>query len=191
LKQQIKLLRVIEEKVFEHVGGAASVEADIRIIASSKESLLSKIQEGTFRSDLYYRLNVLRINLPPLREHMEDVPLLVENILRKITQGSDYYPDPDAMRLLKSHSWPGNVRELGNTLERAFLTGNGVVSADTIGTFQTPAPVKGIFRDAIQQTEYELLQEALQKTDGNKSAAARLLGMKLSTLRDKLSKHGL
>ena len=125
LPQQPKLLRAIEEKVFERVGGAAPIKADVRIIASTKHNLLDKIAEGTFREDLYYRLDVLRVVIPPLRERLEDVPLLADHLLRQIAGPREASIDPQAMEVLKRHSWPGNVRELANTLERAYLVGAG------------------------------------------------------------------
>jgi len=139
LEHQAKLLRAIEEKVFERVGGATPIRANVRIIASTKRDLLQKIAAGTFRQDLYYRLDVMRVNIPPLRERREDVPLLAE---------------------------------LGDTAQ------------------QRHAPC-GAFQETIDKTERELLESALQTAGGNKSAAAAALGMKLSTFRDKLAKHGL
>ena len=194
--KQMKFLRVIEEKVFERVGASAAIEADVRIIAATKKNLLSEIATGTFRSDLYYRLNVLRIDLPPLRKHLGDLPLLVEHLLTQIAPGRQYRLDPDAMEFLTSHTWPGNVRELANALERAFLAGNGVITADalsagTMGLPQTAPAPNGRFKATILQAERQLLLDALSRANGNRSAAARSLDMKLSTFRDKLAKHGL
>ncbi|HEY4761823.1 MAG TPA: sigma-54 dependent transcriptional regulator, partial [Thermoguttaceae bacterium] len=107
---QSKLLRAIEEKVFERVGGTTPIKANVRIIASTKRNLLEKIPEGTFREDLYYRLDVLRITIPPLREHLEDVPALTENLLKRITGDRPYSIDSDAVAMLSRHDWPGNVR---------------------------------------------------------------------------------
>ena len=129
LEQQSKLLRAIEEKVFERVGGASPIKANVRIIASTKRNLLEKIGEGTFREDLYYRLDVLRINIPPLRERREDVPLLAEHLLQRIAGRRSCQIEPGAMELLARHDWPGNVRELYHTLERAYLIGGGGITA--------------------------------------------------------------
>jgi DNA-binding NtrC family response regulator len=196
LEQQSKLLRAIEEKVFERVGGATIIKADVRIIASTKRNLLDKIAEGTFREDLYYRLDVLRINIPPLRERLEDVPLLAEHLLRRIAAGRPYHADPVALDLLMQHDWPGNVRELYHTLERVFLIGGGEITADVLtGEMGGPDPNQrlpvGGFQAAIDHAEKQLLQEALRNSGGNKTAAATALGMKSSTFRDKLAKHGL
>ena len=194
--QQPKLLRAIEEKVFERVGGASPIKADVRIIASTKRNLLEKIGEGTFREDLYYRLDVLRINIPPLREHLEDVTVLTEHLLKRIAGDRPYRIDPDAVALLARHDWPGNVRELYHTLERAYLIGGGhitseVLTAEVGGPDPNQRLPVGGFQATIDHAEKQLLQEALRNSGGNKSAAAAALGMKPSTFRDKLAKHGL
>jgi len=195
LEQQIKLLRAIEEKAFERVGASKLIKVDVRIIASTKQNLLAKIEEGSFRRDLYYRMNVLRIDLRPLRDNRDDLPLLVDHFLERIAAERKYSVSDAAMQFIETHTWPGNVRELEHALERALLVGDGVIteellSADT-GLFQQTPNLHGDFRNRIQQTERELLADALRKTSGNKSAAAKRLGMKLSTFRDKLTKHGL
>ncbi len=199
LEQQSKLLRAIEEKVYERVGGARLIEADVRVIASTKRNLLEKISEGTFREDLYYRLDVLRINIPPLRERLEDIPELVEYLLGRIAKEQPYRIDPEAVEMLQRHRWPGNVRELYNTLERALLIGGWHITGDIarheIRGFEPSAasaePSPGGFQAAVNRTERELLEEALRTCGGNKTAAAASLGMRPSTFRDKLSKHGL
>ena len=122
LEQQAKLLRAIEEKVFERVGGTTPIKADVRIVASTKRNLLEKIADGTFRQDLYYRLDVLRINIPPLRERREDVPLLAEHLLKRIAKDGPTQLEPAAVEVLRQHDWPGNVRELCHTA-RAGLPG--------------------------------------------------------------------
>ena len=196
LEQQPKLLRAIEEKVFERVGGTALIKANVRIVASTKRHLLEKISEGTFREDLFYRLDVLRVNIPPLRERREDIPALAEHLLTRIAQDRQHDISPEAVDLLQQHDWPGNVRELYHTLERAFLVGSGHVTAELIETGPSQAATArslptNDFQAAIQQTERDLLQKALRESGGNKTAAAAALGMKPSTFRDKLVKHGL
>ncbi|MDP6635076.1 MAG: sigma-54 dependent transcriptional regulator [Phycisphaerae bacterium] len=193
---QIKLLSLIEEKFFERVGGSKRLQADVRIIASTKQDLLAKTADGTFRSDLYYRLNVMRIDIPPLRDRLDDLPPLAEHLLGRGENGSEIPLDRDALRLLASHSWPGNVRELAHALGRASLLGDGAVTAEALSADLTPqqqvtANGGGDFHDTILRTEQELLAGALREAGGNRSAAARTLGMKLSTFRDKLTKHGL
>jgi DNA-binding NtrC family response regulator len=195
LDHQIKLLRVIEEKVIERVGAASPIPANVRIIAATKKQLLSEVENHRFRSDLYYRLNVLRMSLPPLHTHLVDLPLLVDHLLKRIAHVQSYSLDKEAVQYLLSHTWPGNVRELAHTLERAFLLGNGRITRDLLrAEFETTREdfsASGRFDIAVNQTEQELLRKALKEANGNKSAAARALGMRLSTFRDKLKKHGL
>jgi DNA-binding NtrC family response regulator len=198
LPQQSKLLRAIEEKVFERVGGGQMIRANVRIIASTKENLLEKIDEGTFRRDLYYRLDVLRINIPPLRDRREDVPQLAQFLLRHIAGDRPFEIDPQAVEYLQRHDWPGNVRELLHTLERAYLMGSGRITAELlaadvtgISTLPPAAPTTQGFQAAMDRAERDLLEGALRASQGNKTAAATALGMKPSTFRDKLAKHGL
>jgi len=197
LEQQSKLLRAIEEKVFERVGGTTPIQANVRVIASTKRNLLEKIGEGTFRQDLYYRLDVLKINIPPLRERREDLPLLVDHLLARIAKDRENHIDPEAVAILEKHDWPGNVRELYHALERAYLVGSGHITAelftaDMAGlTAETTPPPPGGFQAAMDHAERQLLADALTASGGNKTAAAAALGMKPSTFRDKLAKHGL
>ena len=196
LEQQSKLLRAIEEKVFERVGGTTAIKANVRIVASTKRNLLEKIGEGTFRQDLYYRLDVLRINIPPLRERLEDVPALVEHLLGRIAKDRQFEIEPEAIALLGRHRWPGNIRELYHTLERAYLVGSGRITAGLLaadsGDPASAGPLpNGGFQAAMDDAERRLLESALRACDGNKTAAATALGMKPSTFRDKLAKHGL
>ncbi len=206
LEQQAKLLRVIEEKVFERVGGNSLIKANVRIVASTKLNLLDKVADGTFRQDLYYRLDVLRLRVPPLRNRLEDVPDLTEHLLARIAQDQPRSIDDAAIDLLAQHSWPGNVRELYHTLERAWLVGGGHISVELLqadlglGAAPTdraagdPSPETAQasgFKAAMDFAEKQLLVDALQNSGGNKTAAAQALGMKPSTFRDKLAKHGL
>ncbi len=195
LEHQIKLLRVIEEKVFERVGAAVPIHGNVRIIAATKKRLLIEVQNSTFRSDLYYRLNVLRISLPPLHTHLVDLPLLVDHLLKRIAHGQPYSLHKEAVQCLQCHAWPGNVRELAHTLERAFLLGNGCITRDLLTPEMEVAheglAASGRFNIEVNQTEQELLHQALKEANGNRSAAARALGMRLSTFRDKLKKHNL
>jgi DNA-binding NtrC family response regulator len=195
LEHQIKLLRVIEEKVIERVGTAVPIRANVRIIASTKKQLQAEVHNGTFRSDLYYRLNVLRISLPPLNTHLVDLPLLADHLLKRIADGRSYTLHKEAVECLLSHTWPGNVRELAHTLERAFLLGNGCITCDLLmpemEATREGLAAGGRFNVAVSQTEQELIHQALREAKGNKSAAARSLGLRLSTFRDKLKKYSL
>jgi len=196
LEQQPKLLRAIEEKVFERVGGTTAIKADVRIVASTKRNLLEKIAEDTFRQDLYYRLDVLRIQIPPLRERLEDLPALVEHLLGRMAKDRPCRIEPEAIEAIKRHEWPGNVRELYHALERAYLIGSGRITTDLLSLgpagIESGSPVPdGSFQAAMDQAERRLLENALRAAAGNKTAAAGALGMKPSTFRDKLAKHGL
>jgi DNA-binding NtrC family response regulator len=198
LEQQSKLLRAIEEKVFERVGGTQLIRANVRIIASTKQNLLEKSSAGTFRQDLYYRLDVLRISIPPLRDRREDIPLLAEHLLERLAGDQPYEIEPAAVECLLQHDWPGNVRELYHTLERALLVGGRRITAELLSaevggiaaSMATTAREQG-FQAAMDHAERELLANALKAAGGNKTAAAASLGMKPSTFRDKLAKHGL
>jgi DNA-binding NtrC family response regulator len=193
--EQVKLVRVIEDRVFERVGATTPIRAQVRIIASSKVDLLEKIAEGTFREDLYYRLDVMRIDLPPLRERVEDIPELAAHVLRRLSGSEKDVIDPEIAGVLASYHWPGNVRELRNVLECAWLTGHGTISADQLvqqlGGRETRTNGEPAFQQRVDRFERELLLGALKASGGNKTAAARLLGMKPTTLRDKLERLGL
>ncbi len=192
MEQQVKLLRVIEERVIDRVGAAKPTKVDVRIIAATKKDLVWEIEKGTFRSDLYYRLNVLRISLSPLRERLDDLPDLVHYLLDRISENRRYRLDDGAMEFLISHSWPGNIRELAHTLERAYLVGEGNITSKLISRdIICVESSAGRFKAAVLNAERILLQQALLEANDNKSAAARSLGMKPSTFRDKLAKHNL
>ena len=195
LNEQVKLLRVIEEKVFEPVGSNTSIHCDVRIIASTKVDLTQKIADSSFREDLFYRLKVLEIHLPPLREHLEDIPLLAEHFLGRIAEEGQATLTNEITSSLQSYQWPGNVRELYHKLEQAFITGRGELSPWSFDFSSTSVDTlteqPGSFKSTMDRMERELLRQALEETKGNKTAAANNLGMKPSTFRDKLRKHGL
>jgi DNA-binding NtrC family response regulator len=195
LPEQVKLLRVIEDRVFERVGGSTSIHANVRIIASTKTDLLEKIAQGTFREDLYYRLNVMRVDLPPLRMRLEDLPQLTAHLLQRISESEKVVVDSEVVGVLASYHWPGNIRELRNVLERAYLTGGGAITADQlvqqIGWKDGRPSGEAGFKQRVDRFEREMFLNALKATGGNKTAAARILGMKPSTFRDKLERLGL
>ncbi|MHB8971769.1 MAG: sigma-54-dependent transcriptional regulator [Pirellulaceae bacterium] len=211
LEQQAKLLRVIEEKVFERVGGNRLIRANVRVVASTKLNLLDRVGAGAFRQDLYYRLDVLRLRIPPLRARLEDIPTLALHLLGRIAGDRPCRIDGDTLELLTRHSWPGNVRELYHTLERAWLVGGGQITAELLAhdlsatdaadseppsfeaIWSDPSRIAdcGGFKAAMDFAEKQLLVDALRTSGGNKTAAANVLGMKPSTFRDKLAKHGL
>ena len=202
---QIKLLRFLQERRLERVGGTEVIEVDARVVAATNIDMEKAVQEGKFRKDLYYRLNVVPIRMPPLRDRKEDIPLLVEHFLEKYRAKSDgkvKKMSPEALELLEQHDWPGNVRELENSIERAIIMGEGDVirPADLPLAVQDNLPntdFEGIIDEipthgiSLDQLEKELMIKALKKTDGNQTAAARILGISRRQLQYRMEKHGI
>jgi len=201
---QAKVLRVLEEKMFRRVGGAGDIEVDVRVIAATNRNLEETVREGKFREDLYYRLNVLRIELPPLRARAEDIPLLAQYFVegfsrefRRPVQGLSQA----TLDVLGGYSWPGNVRELRNLIERAVLLSEDdvlqpadfdslaaphVAGAAADGHFQLPAG--GVVLDDVERS---LVVQALERADGNRTRAAALLGIHRDQIRYRIEKFGL
>jgi transcriptional regulator with GAF, ATPase, and Fis domain len=205
LHLQPKLLRALQEREFERLGEAKSVHVDIRVIATTNVSLAAMVERGQFRGDLYYRLNVIPLSLPPLRDRREDIPILAQHFAEKFAaQMRSATPRlrPEFIDRLVSHSWPGNVRELGNFMRRV-LTLSGTLDLDA-GCFemefqgdarslssshaQPPAAAAGT---PIRQMERLHLESTLALTDGNRTHAAEMLGISLRTLRNKIREYGL
>jgi len=182
---QAKLLRFLQEREFERVGGLAPINADVRIIAATNRDLSQAVIEGRFREDLYYRLNVIAITLPPLRERKEDIPALARHFLGKYAAATGRTVSAfsaEAEAWLFSYRWPGNVRELANVVERAVVLGSGVnIEIDDLPTLVTSGSSSSAatlsYRPAINALRKEMIMSALVKTSGNRSAAARLLGL--------------
>ncbi len=201
LSTQKKLLRVLQEREFERVGGSVSVKIDTRIISATNKVLQHEIEEGKFREDLYYRLNVIAIYLPPLRDRLGDVPLLVEHFLDKHRYRADTGPSrisQNAMRLLMGHEWPGNVRQLENAIERAtVLSQGGVITEEHIDLSGADNRRfvdvgqrlrKGAtLAELLADVERQAVSEALTQTDGDQVAAASLLGVDLPDLKRRLA----
>ncbi|MGH9729850.1 MAG: sigma-54-dependent transcriptional regulator [Candidatus Acidiferrales bacterium] len=198
---QVKLLRVLQERQFERLGGTKTLKVDVRLIAATNRDLRAALEEGTFREDLYYRLNVVAIDIPPLREHKEDIPALANFFLERFARESGKPVrgiTPAAMKLLMDFHWPGNVRELENILERGVTLSSGPMldAADIHLDTRTPnhqagaAPVipEGTTLDKWEQ---EIIREALRRANGNKSQAARALGLSRNALRYRLSQMGV
>jgi DNA-binding NtrC family response regulator len=200
---QVKLLRVLQEREFERLGGTRTIKVDVRLIAATNRDLRAALEDGTFREDLYYRLNVVPIDIPPLREHKEDIPGLANLFLARFAKDSGR-PDPiagissAAMQLLAGHYWPGNVRELQNVIERACALATG--KQLDVGDIQLDSPrnrsaasTDRFLPDGmtLDQWEDEMIREALKRAAGNKSQAARLLGLSRNALRYRLSKIGI
>ncbi|MFH1943892.1 MAG: sigma-54 dependent transcriptional regulator [bacterium] len=198
---QVKLLRVLQEKEFERVGGEETIRVDVRVIAATHRDLHQEMDQSRFREDLYYRLHILPIHLPPLRDRKKDIPLLANHFLKRLSREMrkpDLIVTQDAMRLLMSYGWPGNVRELENVLERAVvLCETNQIDADGLAfmiseTKGTKIANHSLDLDsAVGLIEKQLLEQALQTAGGVKAKAARLLGIKEATLYYKLQKHGI
>src|ERR1700674_3256376 len=198
---QVKLLRVLQEREFERLGGTRTVKVDVRLIAATNKDLREALEQGTFREDLYYRLNVVPIDIAPLRERREDIPDLATLFISRFT-GEAGKPvegiTPEAMQILVNFHWPGNVRELENIVERACALAPGpVLKVDDIHLDVRPARATngtGNFLPegmTLEQWEDEMIRESLRRANGNKSQAARLLGLSRNALRYRLSKIGI
>ncbi|KKO19724.1 MAG: Fis family transcriptional regulator [Candidatus Brocadia sp.] len=200
---QVKLLRVLQERTFERVGGEETLGVNVRIICATKKDLLERVKEGYFREDLFYRLNVVQISIPSLRERKEDIPLLINYFLRKfVSQYEDALPDvsPEAKEVLMAYDWPGNVRELENVIEHAvaFSKSKGI-SLETLPEYLRKYDVNTDLlsmdlynkqsinlQDALTEVEKKLIQWAHQKTNGNQVKMAEILGVPRTTLRNRL-----
>jgi two-component system response regulator HydG len=201
LGTQVKLLRVLQEKEFERVGGEETISVDVRLIAATHRDLSREVEEGRLREDLYYRLYILPIHLPPLKERKEDIPLLAEHFLISLSrelQKPGIVLTQGAMDVLTAYEWPGNIRELANVLERAVVLAEGnIIDVDSLGFMaQIKAGTKIAERTLDLDTrladlEKQLLIQALEATKGIKAKAARLLGIKEGALYYKLEKYGL
>lgn len=198
---QVKLLRVLQEREFERLGGTKTIKVDVRLIAATNRDLRAALEEGTFREDLYYRLNVVPIDIAPLRERKDDIPDLARLFVSRFCGDSNKPIEEisaDAMQILVSYYWPGNVRELQNIMERACALAKGpVLEAGDIHIDSRPARAgngtnhflpEGM---TLEQWEDEMIREALKRANGNKSQAARLLGLSRNALRYRLSKIGI
>ncbi len=211
---QAKLLRVLQEQVFERVGGTQPISVDVRIVATTNRDLASAVRDGDFREDLYYRLSVVPLRVPPLRERTEDIPLLVQHFaLRAAAQNRKKIAgvDPATVELLQTHDWPGNVRELAHVVERAVIlsTGDtlkpeafdsarfGLTTVGAVGPGMTPAEAGGrdggsdrivLYTLNLGEAEEVMISEALVRTGNNRTKAAELLGIAVRTLRSKLNR---
>ena len=204
---QVKLLRALQERRVKPVGGVAEREVDVRVVAATNRDLEAEVDRGTFRQDLFYRLNVIQIRMPPLRDRREDIPLLVEHFLRKFS-AEHARPiteiEPAAMSALTGYNFPGNVRELENLIERAVtLSSDGTVTVDTLPELKrssrarvermTPdLPAEGLdLEREVETFERGLILAALERTNGNRTEAARMLGISFRSMRYRLSKLGI
>ena len=198
---QVKLLRVLQERRFERLGGTRSIDVDVRVVAATNRDLQELIAEGTFREDLFYRLNVVPITLPPLRQRQTDVPKLVAHFLDKYNAGSKSINN-EAMQALVDYAWPGNIRELENTIERIVILSQN----DEIGVDDLPSEVRSGAAAAaprhrrfvlpddgldLEEVEMDFLQQALERSAGNAAKAAKLVGLTAKTFDARMQRLGL
>jgi two-component system response regulator PilR (NtrC family) len=203
---QAKLLRVLQEREFRRVGGTENKKTDVRIVAASNRDMEEQVREGTFREDLFYRLNVVQVRMPALREAPEDIILLVEHFYRKFAQSSagKEIVTPGALKVLMGYPFPGNVRELENLVERCIVLGNTVINEEClpakISGYQNVLsssedfmiPSDGMNLEAyLDGIEKKILLQALEKTGGVKKRAAELLGLTFRSMRYRLAKFGM
>ena len=208
LEVQAKLLRVIQEKEFMRVGSVDTLKVDVRLIAATNDDLKKMIAEGTFREDLYYRINVISITLPPLRNKVDDIPLLSQYFLDRYSKENgreDLIISDGALELLKGHAWPGNVRELENAIERAVVLAprGGGISADLIREYIDPVtfdsstplvtvPAEGLpMKSVVTDFQKQLIVDALRKTHWVQKEAAKLLALKPTTLNEMIKRYGI
>jgi transcriptional regulator with GAF, ATPase, and Fis domain len=206
LPLQSKLLRVLESRELMHVGGTTPIPIDVRLITATKVDLRTLVERNLFRSDLYYRINVVPIVIPPLRDRQADVPPLIHHYLQRYSGGRTLPISDEAMHALVEYPWPGNIRELRNVIQRVSLFANGRIELENLPaeikqgdslTAITKACIRCFneegmtFEDVVACLEANLLRQALQQSSGNRTQAAKALGLSLSTLRDKLKRHGI
>jgi len=200
ISMQAKLLRVLQERCFERVGGTETIHVDVRVIATTNIDLATAISNGTFREDLYYRLNVMRISIPPLRSRKEDIPLLVNHFLEKFDPSHSKKISSKAMKILTNYNWPGNIRELQNAIERALIVCQGTEIQPVhfpeellSGLEETSTPIitltEGGF--SLEDLEKHLIIRALEKNNNNQTKVAKYLGISRPTLLYRLKKYGI
>jgi transcriptional regulator with PAS, ATPase and Fis domain len=199
-EMQVKLLRVLQEGELERVGGTKTIKVDVRLVTATNKILFDEVKKGNFREDLYYRLNVILIETPPLRERTEDIPLLVDHFIKEFARANDKKVlgiDKDALEALKKYSWPGNIRELKNIIERMVV----LTPHETLGLADVPQDIASKTQPAetstlesantFKEAEKELIIKKLTRLNGNKSKAAKELGISRRTLYRKLSEYNI
>jgi DNA-binding NtrC family response regulator len=197
---QTKLLRLLEERKLRRLGSKSELEVDVRVLAATNKSPLKAVEEGALRNDLYYRINVFAIDLPPLRERLEDVPVLIENLIRQLNQKHDKHIkgiDPSVMKRFSLYLWPGNVRELRNVLERSMIVcpGDYIEESHLPPLSEPSAAVSPLevmlpIGTTVEEAEKRLIYRTLEFTQNNKTRAASILGISLKTLHNKLNSYG-
>ena len=198
---QAKLLRVIEDGTFRRLGGISDLKVDVRVISATNKDIKALIEKGQFREDLYFRLNVLSVRIPPLRERGDDIPLLIAHFLKKFAGDKKKF-SPEAVEMFKNYQWKGNVRELENIIERVvLLCDRAVIGVENLpeeirsvsaSTKEIAVPRGGIdFEKIIEEMEKAYLLKALEQTNGGKTEAAKLLNLTFRSFRHKLKKYGI
>ena len=197
---QVKLLRVLQEKTFERVGGVSPMKVDVRVIAATNRDLRSLVDEGRFREDLFYRLNVVQVNLPPLRERAEDIPLLVDTFLKEFSAANDRHGlqlHPKAMAMLQNYRWPGNVRQLRNVIEGLVVmsAGREITPRNLPSDLRHEEPAQGSIvlhvGASLADAERELIRATLADKKGNRAQTAKILGIGRKTLYRKIEEYGI
>jgi len=199
---QVKLLRFLQEREFQRVGGNQTIRSDVRIISATNRDLENKMAEGSFREDLYYRLNVVAMTIPPLRERKEDLPPLIDHFLKRYSAEMGEEPrsvGPEARDLLLKYDYPGNVRELENIIERAVVIARGSMisirdlpfSKDQITPNKNDGKAFRTLRESVEELERDMIRKAMEETSNHQTRAADLLGISERMLRYKLKKYGL
>ncbi len=197
---QVKLLRVLQEQELQRIGGEETITVDVRVIAATNRNLEEEVAAGAFREDLYYRLNVVMLTVPPLREREEDIPALVEHFIKKFAQKNRRTVDiitPECLKLLRKYPWPGNVRELENAIERGVILMRGdqltekslPLSIQKYRDNGNGPPLESELPTSLYEAEKMIILQTLEETEGNKSEAARRLGISRKTLQNKLQKY--
>jgi DNA-binding NtrC family response regulator len=196
---QAKILRVLQSKEFERVGGTRTIKVDVRVISATNKDLKKMVERGEFRKDLYYRLNVVQIDIPPLRNRKEDIPLLVDHFIRNFSEqmGKEIKGiSPRAMEFLLSYNWPGNVRELEHVIQRAIVLEKGDTITDAslppeIREAKEPHSLSELIKGSLGEMEARAIKAALESAGGNRSVAAKILGVSRKTLFNKMRKYGI
>jgi DNA-binding NtrC family response regulator len=194
---QVKLLRVLQDRQFERLGGTQTLKADVRVLAATHRDLEALVKEGKFREDLFYRINVVPVRVPPLRERREDIPLLAEHFLNRFRREHgkpSVRLDAAAFEALSAHGWPGNVRELQNVVERLVVLNQSglILKQEVLPCLGGPAPAGAAALGAsVAEAEKTAIQNALKSTGGNRTQAAKVLGVSRRTLHNKLREYGI
>src|SRR5436190_4842215 len=197
---QVKLLRVLQEREFERIGSAQPIKVDVRVVVATKKDLWELVQGGRFREDLFHRLNVVKVQIPPLRERSEDIPLLVGHFIQKLSKGRAFAVTPEVLEALQGYSWPGNVRELEHAIERAIaLAGDDLVlkkehllrPLNMAGSDVPPTGKLSTLREMVAEAETRHIRSVVAYTQGHRGEASRILGITRKNLWEKMREYGI